>query len=125
MLTARNTSSTKQSQSYSSSAEVGTPQNKGLTAAKTPARPPRPRGEANGRGHQSYSMAPSSVPLPTGIARLRRIGITEAAAKKLSSSALVDRLVASGISRLSAERIVAIERGAEPGRARNHSKARR
>ena len=40
--------------------------------------------------------------------------------------ALVERLVASGASRLTAERIVAIERGeAAPGRARRHTQSRR
>jgi hypothetical protein len=40
--------------------------------------------------------------------------------------ALVQRLVAEGASRLTAERIVAIERGdAEPGRARRHPQSRR
>jgi hypothetical protein len=44
----------------------------------------------------------------------------------LEDSALVDHLVAGGASRLTAERIVAIERGeAEPGRARRHVQARR
>jgi hypothetical protein len=39
---------------------------------------------------------------------------------------LVERLVAGGASRLTAERMVAIERGeAEPGRARRHAQARR
>ena len=38
----------------------------------------------------------------------------------------VERLVAGGASRLTAERLVAIERGdAEPGRARRHALARR
>jgi hypothetical protein len=39
---------------------------------------------------------------------------------------VVDRLVEAGSSRLTAERMVEIERGeAEPGRARPHSMARR
>jgi hypothetical protein len=45
--------------------------------------------------------------------------------KKLSGPAEVERLVADGTSRLTAERIVAIERGlAEPGRARRHVPSR-
>jgi hypothetical protein len=44
----------------------------------------------------------------------------------LRESEVVDRLVEAGASRLTAERIVEIERGdAEPGRARPHSMARR
>jgi hypothetical protein len=46
--------------------------------------------------------------------------------KQRSSAEAVERLVADGASRLTAERIVAIERGfAEPGRARPHATARR
>ena len=46
--------------------------------------------------------------------------------KKLSAAAAVERLVADGTSRLTAERIVAIEQGlAEPGRARSHAMSRR
>jgi hypothetical protein len=46
--------------------------------------------------------------------------------KKISAAAAVERLVADGTSRLSAERIVAIEQGlAEPGRARTHVMSRR
>jgi hypothetical protein len=45
--------------------------------------------------------------------------------KKLGGAAAVERLVAGGASRLTAERIVAIERGlAEPGRARRHVTSR-
>ena len=46
--------------------------------------------------------------------------------RELSNSALVERLVVSGYSRLTAERFVEIERGtAEAGRARPHTTARR
>jgi hypothetical protein len=62
----------------------------------------------------------------TDVACFGRIELAEVDVKRLSSAALVDRLVASGISRLSAERMVAIEReNAEPGRARTHVQARR
>jgi hypothetical protein len=45
--------------------------------------------------------------------------------KALSNSMVVERLVAAGVSRLSAVRIVEIEREAcEPGRARTHSMSR-
>jgi hypothetical protein len=44
----------------------------------------------------------------------------------LSNAMVVERLVDSGVSRLSAERIVEIERGTvEPGRARTHTMSRR
>ena len=46
--------------------------------------------------------------------------------KALSNAVVVERLVDRGVSRLSAERIVEIERGVvEPGRARTHSTSRR
>jgi hypothetical protein len=61
-----------------------------------------------------------------GLARFGSVEITEVELRVLSSPALVDRLVGSGISRLSAERMVAIERGsAEAGRARRHTQAHR
>jgi hypothetical protein len=60
------------------------------------------------------------------IARFGRVEMTERELRMLSSSALVHRLVESGISRLGAERMVAIERGdAEAGRARRHTQAHR
>ena len=59
------------------------------------------------------------------VARFGRVEMTEVELRMLSTPALVDRLVDSGISRLSAERMVAIERGdAEAGRARRHTQAR-
>jgi hypothetical protein len=46
--------------------------------------------------------------------------------QSLSNAMVVERLVGAGISRLSAERIVEIERKAcEPGRARTHTMSRR
>jgi hypothetical protein len=61
-----------------------------------------------------------------GVLRFGRLEISESELKGLSSAALVDRLMAGGISRLSAERIAAIEQGsAEPSRARSHMQARR
>lgn len=60
------------------------------------------------------------------MASLGKIEIADADMRSLSSAALVERLVASGASRLTAERFVAIERGsAEAGRARPHPVARR
>jgi hypothetical protein len=46
--------------------------------------------------------------------------------KSLSNAMVVERLVDAGVSRLSAERVVAIERKVcEPGRARTHTMSRR
>jgi hypothetical protein len=46
--------------------------------------------------------------------------------KALSNAMVVSRLVDQGVSRLTAERIVEIEREAcEPGRARTHTMSRR
>jgi hypothetical protein len=60
----------------------------------------------------------------TGV--LAGIVISDADLESLSSDALVSRLVAGGVSRLTAERCVEIHRGtAEPGRARPHTVARR
>ncbi|HEU6446114.1 MAG TPA: hypothetical protein VFL61_13755 [Gaiellaceae bacterium] len=53
------------------------------------------------------------------------IAISEAELKLMSTPALVARLVADGVSRLTAERLIAIRRGAaEPGRARRRPLAR-
>jgi hypothetical protein len=61
----------------------------------------------------------------TGVGR-SSIQIAAADVKKLGAGAAVERLVADGTSRLTAERIVAIEQGlAEPGRARPHVTSRR
>jgi hypothetical protein len=55
-----------------------------------------------------------------------KLEIPDAEAKRLTRTAIVERLVANGSSRLTAERIVAIERGeAEASRARRHVTARR
>ena len=46
--------------------------------------------------------------------------------KALSNAMVIERLVDAGISRLSAMRIVEVERGSvEPGRARTHTMSRR
>lgn len=60
------------------------------------------------------------------VVRFGSIEMSDGEFRRLTGAGLVDRLVAGGMSRLSAERIVAIERGsAEPSRARTHSQARR
>jgi hypothetical protein len=57
--------------------------------------------------------------------RFGTLELTDGEARLLSNASIVDRLVETGVSRFSAERIVEVERTmAEPGRARPH-KARR
>jgi len=54
-----------------------------------------------------------------------KLEIPDAEAEKLTDSAIVARLVEAGHSRLTAERIVAIEREQEqPTRARRHTQSR-
>ena len=50
---------------------------------------------------------------------------SDSEAKRLDRVALIERLVASGVSRLTAERMVVIQGGDEPGRARRRPQARR
>jgi hypothetical protein len=60
-----------------------------------------------------------------GVPLLGKLEIAGAEMKLLTSSVQVDRLVACGVSRLTAERFVEIQRGtAEPGRARRHPVSR-
>ncbi len=60
------------------------------------------------------------------IDRLARIEISESEMQHVSSTVLVARLVEGGVSRLTAERFIEIQRGsAEAGRARPHPVARR
>ncbi len=57
------------------------------------------------------------------VADVGKIELADPAMKLLSNSALVERLVVTGFSRLTAERYVEIERGtAEPGRARHRTR---
>ncbi len=71
-------------------------------------------------------MASGLVSDNATVAHFGNVEMDDAEVKTLSGSALVDRLVEGGMSRLSAERTVEIDRGtAEPGRARPHSQARR
>jgi hypothetical protein len=81
-------------------------------------------------GRAGSTCAPDAISLGKGcvIARKETNGKIEIADAEmhLSSVVLVERLVARGFSRLSAERFVEIERGAgEAGRARPHPVARR
>jgi hypothetical protein len=52
--------------------------------------------------------------------------IADSELRLLTNAMIVERLVASGVSRLSAARIVDVQRGdVEPGRARRHSQSHR
>ena len=58
--------------------------------------------------------------------KIEEIQIEVREMKALSNMMVVERLVDRGVSRLSAERIIEIERGTcEPGRARTHTLSRR
>lgn len=60
------------------------------------------------------------------MARIGKVEIEEGDLRWMSNTELVARLVAGGVSRLTAERFIAIERGAEKaGRARPHPISRR
>ena len=66
----------------------------------------------------------SSVAEPYGVL-LARIALSDSEAKTLTDDDLVRRLVDSGVSRLTGQRLVELGRGsAEPGRARRHSQSR-
>jgi hypothetical protein len=61
-----------------------------------------------------------------GVDLLSVLAISRAEAHALGRRELVERLVENGSSRLSADRIVALElEKGEPGRARSHTYARR
>jgi hypothetical protein len=61
----------------------------------------------------------------TRIDRLASIEISQSELKLLSTTVLVSRLVDGGVSRLTAERFIEIQRGTvESGRARPHPLAR-
>jgi hypothetical protein len=58
-----------------------------------------------------------------GVTTFGRLEIADAEMQWLSNASIVQRLVESGVSRLSAERIVEVQRDdVEPGRARRHAK---
>jgi hypothetical protein len=55
-----------------------------------------------------------------------KLEIADSELRLLTNAMIVERLVASGVSRLSAGRIVDVQRGdVEPGRARRHSHSHR
>jgi hypothetical protein len=70
-------------------------------------------------------MRAADVPVSPGFARFGPTDITEADMKNSGAAVLIERLVAGGISHLSAERMLAIKRGAEPSRARTRLQSRR
>jgi hypothetical protein len=87
---------------------------------------PEDLGEAGRRISWQTGIVQAQASDHPDVARFGGVEISEVQLRMLSSSALVDRLVDSGISRLSADRMVAIERGgAEAGRARRHTQAHR
>ena len=54
-----------------------------------------------------------------------KLELSESEAKRLGGARIVERLVATGVSRLSAERMVEIEREKlQPGRARRRAQSR-
>jgi hypothetical protein len=62
----------------------------------------------------------------SGVTLFGSLEITNSELQYLSNAMIVERLVASGFSRLSADRIVAVQRGqVEPGRARRHAQGHR
>jgi hypothetical protein len=61
-----------------------------------------------------------------GVTLFGALGIRNSELRYLSNAMIVERLVESGVSRLSADRIVAVQRGhVEPGRARRHAQSHR
>ena len=71
-------------------------------------------------------MRASDGSVSPGFARFGPTDITEADMKSFGAAVLVERLVTGGVSRLSAERMVAINSGsAEPSRARARMQSRR
>jgi hypothetical protein len=62
----------------------------------------------------------------SGVTLFGRLEIANSELRYLSNAMIVERLVESGVSRLSADRIVTVQRGKdEPGRARRHAQGHR
>jgi len=79
-----------------------------------------PSGSSNGGGG-SKDDQPAADNLYFG-----KLAITSDEARTLSPAAIVQRLIDGGTSRLTAMRMVELERGKdEPGRARPHGQSRR
>jgi hypothetical protein len=71
-------------------------------------------------------MRASDGSVRPGFARFGPTDMSEADKKSSGAAVLIERLVAGGISRLSAERMVSINSGsAEPSRARARMQSRR
>jgi hypothetical protein len=61
-----------------------------------------------------------------GVTLFGSLEIANSELRYLSNAMIVERLVASGVSQLSADRIVTVQRGLdEPGRARRHAHGHR
>ena len=55
-----------------------------------------------------------------------KLGLTPAEASKLDEATVLERLIDAGVSKLTAARMLEVERvGTEPGRARRHGGQRR
>jgi hypothetical protein len=79
---------------------------------------------------RSLALEGAAVPAPDekseGVTLFGTLEIAHSEVHWLSNAIIVERLVDSGVSRLSAERIVAVQRGeVEPGRARRHATGHR
>jgi hypothetical protein len=62
----------------------------------------------------------------SGVTLFGVLEIRNSELRYLSNAMIVERLVESGVSRVSADRIVAVQRGqVEPGRARRHGHSHR
>jgi hypothetical protein len=64
--------------------------------------------------------------IEAGVTLFGTLKIRNSELRYLSNAMIVERLVESGFSRVSADRIVAVQRGqVEPGRARRHAHGHR
>jgi hypothetical protein len=74
----------------------------------------------------SHSPLHGLTPAAPATVYFGKLELSAVAAQTMSNSAIVAMLMESGTSRLSAERIVEVEReGADAGRARSHPQSRR
>jgi hypothetical protein len=89
--------------------------------------PPRVQRGCGRRPEEAFitSLEQQSFSPPPDTVAFGKLELTAAEAARMSNAAIVALLVASGTSRLSAERIVAVEReGATCSRARSHLHSR-
>jgi hypothetical protein len=97
---------------------------------RTSFRPLSDRSAPASRSSLSLALEGAAIPAPEeegdGVTLFGKLEIAHSEVHWLSNAMIVERLVDSGVSRLSAERIVAVQRGeVEPGRARRHAHAPR